>query len=243
MRVRRYGVGEPLVFLHGWAASGRVFDTLVVAFESTNECHVVDLPGHGSSEVTSPVSLDDMGRAVVEYISGLGKGTVVVGWAMGAMLALRAAAEAPLRAAVCLSTPSGGPDMGPAFREMASRMARDWPRYVRSSVDVIVGDRVSPEMRQFLCDLMVATPLPVARRALLDVAAQDPLLWAERARCPVLFINGGDDRISPSQVTERLAAGTRESRMVVYEKAGHAPFLEEPDRVVADIREFLEVAA
>lgn len=239
MKVARCGTGPPIVFIHGWAANGRVFDSCVAAFETTNECHVLDLPGHGSATYGNwDAGFDTAADAVKEYVGSLDTPPLMLGWAMGGMLALKTAAESPTGPLVCVGTASGGPDYQQAFEQMAQRMARDWPRFARSSVDVIVGDRVSPEMHDFMVDVMTSTPLPVARRTITELSAHDPVKWVRQVDTPILFVHGSEDRISPVTVSERLAAEGGATALLVYEESGHAPHLEEPERFVADVRDF-----
>jgi pimeloyl-ACP methyl ester carboxylesterase len=239
VKVERCGAGDPVLFIHGWAAGGRVFDSCVAALERTNQCHVVDLPGHGSAiEGHWDIDFDGLVSAVAGYIESLPEPPRIVAWAMGAMITLEVATRARVREVVCIGTPSGGPAHQAAFETMAERMTPDWPRFARSSVDAIVGDRVSPEMHRFLVDMMVATPLPVARRMILEVANRDPEPWVRRIGSPILFVHGSEDLISPKEVSQRLAAANEKAELLVYEGSGHAPHLEEPQRFVADVRSF-----
>lgn len=240
MRVRVSGSGPAVVLIHGWATSGRILEGVAADLEGAYETHVLDLPGHGAPvEGRVDLSLDEIIDPVIGYVGGLSIPPILLGWAMGAMVTLKVAASAPVRAGICIGTPSGGPEFGPTFEKLASRMPRDWPRYVRSSVDAIVGDRVSPEMHQFVRETMLQTPLPLARRTLVEVAAHDPSAWAKASTCPLLFVHGSDDKISPVEVSERLAAAAPDGALKVYQGIGHAPFLEDRDRFLTDLKQFL----
>ena len=241
MRVRVSGTGPAIVLIHGWAASGRVLEGVAAHLEDAYETHVVDLPGHGAPvEGRVDLSLDEIAGPVADYVGRLPGPPVVLGWAMGAMITLKIAASADVRAGICVGTPSGGPEFGPTFEKLAARMSRDWPRYVRSSADAIVGDRVSPEMHQFLRETMLQTPLSLARRTLIEVAGHDPTEWVKATKCPLLFVHGSEDKISPLEVSERLAAAATAATLKVYRGIGHAPFLEDRDRFLADVTQFLE---
>lgn len=241
MRVERCGAGEPVVLIHGWASHGRVFDSVVADLTSDHECHVVDLPGHGSAASGHwDVEFDEMVDAVAGYVETLDRPPRLVGWAMGAMIALAVANRVETRELVCVGTASGGEGFEEVFAKMADRMSPDWPRFARSSVDTIVGDRVSPEMHAFLTDIMASTPLPVARRTLVEVGRRDPTPWASAVDVPMLFVHGSEDQISPVAVSERLAAAGADTTLVVYEGSGHAPHLEDPVRFTAEVRSFWE---
>lgn len=241
MRVERCGTGEPVVLIHGWASHGRVFDSVVADLSADHECHVIDLPGHGSAASGHrDAGFEDMLDAVTDHVAGLATPPRLLGWAMGAMISLAVANRAKTRELVCIGTASGGEDFEGVFTKMAERMSPDWPRFARSSVDTIVGDRVSPEMHAFLTDMMTSTPLEVARRTLVEVGRRDPEPWAAAIDSPILFVHGSEDRISPVSVSERLAAAAPNATLNVYDGSGHAPHLEDPARFMADVHSFWE---
>jgi|GEM_PF-3155606 len=241
MRVQISGSGPAVVFIHGWASSGRVMQGMAMELEANHETHVLDLPGHGDAIVgRTDFALADLMQPVIDYVGKMVEPPALVGWAMGAMISLKVASTVPVRGAVCIGTPSGGPDHGPVFEKLAARMSRDWPRYVRSSVDAIVGDRVSPEMHGFMQSVMTNTSPSLARRTLIEVAKHDPTEWARQTDCPILFVHGSEDKISPVAVSEGLSKAAPNGTLKVYEGIGHAPFLECHDDYSADMKGFME---
>jgi pimeloyl-ACP methyl ester carboxylesterase len=80
-------------------------------------------------------------------------------------------------------------------------------------------------------------------RAVVDpkgqsVSAHDRLYLA--SRLPTLIVWGGRDRIIP--VSHALAAheAIPGSRLVIFEKSGHFPHNEEPERFVAEVEQFVD---
>ncbi len=65
-----------------------------------------------------------------------------------------------------------------------------------------------------------------------------PRLGAIRA--PTLVIAGRYDRICPPVAAARIAGALPDARLVVFERSGHRPELEEADRWFAVLREFVE---
>lgn len=240
MRVQISGSGPAVVFIHGWAASGRIMQGMAMDLEPKYETHVLDLPGHGDAvSGRTDFALAELMNPVIEYVGRMTTPPMLVGWAMGAMISLKVASTVKVRGAVCIGTPSGGPEHGPVFEKLAARMSRDWPRYVRSSVDAIVGDRVSPEMHQFMRSIMQQTPPSLARRTLIDVAKHDPTEWARQTDCPILYVHGSEDKISPVAVSEALSKVSPMGSLKVYDGIGHAPFLEAYDAFSADMNEYM----
>lgn len=241
MKVTITGSGPKLVLIHGWASSARLMGLLAADLDASFECHCIDLPGHGAAaEGRIDVGLEGMIEQAAGYVRLLGEPVVLVGWAMGALISLAVASRASVRGVICIGTPSGGAEYGPAFEKMASRLVRDWPRYVRSSVDAITGGNVSPEMHAFLCQVMQATSPSLARKTLLEVAQTDPLGFAREVVAPALILHGEEDQISPVAIASSLKEAMPEAILKTYPGTGHAPFLEKRDETIADIRQFLE---
>lgn len=92
LHIDTHGSGPPLVLLHGWAMHGGVFAPLVDRLSDRFALHVVDLPGHGRSRDSAVALAPD---AVVEAIAARVPVAPWLGWSLGGMFALRAAATRP----------------------------------------------------------------------------------------------------------------------------------------------------
>jgi proline iminopeptidase len=57
--------------------------------------------------------------------------------------------------------------------------------------------------------------------------------------CPTLVTVGGTDWITPVSSAETIASLIPNSRLVVVEKSGHSPQIEEADEFQAVVRDFL----
>lgn len=92
---RVVGRGRDVLFVHGWPVSGATFRRLLPYLVDHMTCHVVDLPGAGSSRFTahSPLSLDLHIQSVRSVVDQLGLSSVaVVGHDSGGMIARHALA-------------------------------------------------------------------------------------------------------------------------------------------------------
>jgi proline iminopeptidase len=61
----------------------------------------------------------------------------------------------------------------------------------------------------------------------------------ERIEADTLITVGRHDWICPVAVSERLRAGIWRSKLAVFEKSGHWPWIEEPDQFFAEVTRFL----
>jgi len=110
---RRVGNGPDVLFVHGWPVSSATFRCLLPHLTDHVTCHLIDLPGAGSSRFTaeSPLSIDHHIHSVRRVLELLALDSVaVVGHDSGGMIARHAmAGNARLRALALIDTeqPSG----------------------------------------------------------------------------------------------------------------------------------------
>ena len=95
---RRIGSGPDVLFVHGWPVSGATFRTLLPYLVDHVTCHVIDLPGAGSSRFASTTRL-----SVAGHINGVRRvldllelnDVAVVGHDSGGLIARHALAGDP----------------------------------------------------------------------------------------------------------------------------------------------------
>ena len=99
---RRFGTGPDVLFVHGWPVSGATFRTLLPHLADDVTCHVIDLPGAGSSRfnVETPLRIDQHITSVRRVLDILELADVaVVGHDSGGLIARHAlAGDARVRA-------------------------------------------------------------------------------------------------------------------------------------------------
>ena len=105
---RRVGTGPDVLFVHGWPVSGATFRTLLPHLADRVTCHVIDLPGSGSSRFGPRTTLSlaqhiESVRRVVDLLEV--DELAVVGHDSGGMIARHAVAgDARLRAMGLINT-------------------------------------------------------------------------------------------------------------------------------------------
>ena len=249
MQIRVRGSGPPLVMLHGWAMHAGIFAPLIERLEPDFELHLVDLPGHGASAHSAlPLTL----AAVAAEVAARTPRATWLGWSLGGLVALQAAAALPgaVRGLVMLCAsprfmraadwPQG---MDPAvFTGFAEELARDY----RATIDRFLmleaqgSDRVREDLRQLREQVFAGgEPSPAHLRQGLALL-QDSDLRGALATLPIpsLWLAGRRDRlVSPTamQAAASLAPGGQFLRI---EHGGHAPFLSHGDEVAAALRQF-----
>lgn len=92
------GTGEPaLLFVHGWANSGSVWDAQMAHFSARHRVIAVDLPGFGKSgHGRTEWTIEAFGEDVAAVVRELGLDRVVlIGFSLGASVVVEAAMKVP----------------------------------------------------------------------------------------------------------------------------------------------------
>jgi haloalkane dehalogenase len=86
---RQFGVGDPLLLLHGWPLSGVTFRKVIPHLQDRFTCYVPDLPGAGETRwgERTDFSWPGQARTVKAFVDGLGlKKYFLLGQDSGAMI-------------------------------------------------------------------------------------------------------------------------------------------------------------
>ncbi len=251
------GAGDPIVLVHGWAFASGVFADLAAHLARTRRVIRPDLRGHGRS-APGPFGLAELARDLAALADALGlERAVVVGWSLGAQIAL---AALPLlrRRLAGLVLASGTPRFtagdgwehglpAQSVEVLAHRVRRDPARAVaRFREGAFVPGELDAPARARVDALAAALPAPdpAAARAGLDLLAREDLRAALGAvDLPVLVVHGERDAICPAGAGRALAAAIPGARHLELPGAGHAPFLSRPDAFRGALDAFLGALA
>jgi pimeloyl-[acyl-carrier protein] methyl ester esterase len=253
MHLEIHGYGPPLVLIHGWAMHGGIFAPLLGELTPHFECHVVDLPGHGLSEERDGLDLD----RGVERLLAATPPAPWLGWSLGGLFALEAALRAPERVPALIAVAASprfvvAPDWPHAvahsvFEQFASDLASDYGATIERFIALEVhGDAHARDEMRWLRERLAQRP-PGDPRILADglaiLAASDLRSDLPRLAVPSLWIAGQRDRLVPWQALQAAAALAPGGQFQRIDRAGHAPFLSDPQTVAAAIRAFAQRSA
>jgi proline iminopeptidase len=264
------GSGDPVLLFpypHGHTtepmAQGKLAELLVGMGRTVVS---FDVPGAYRS-IREPVGdMEEMIRCADQTLAGLGiEGPVdVVGHSMGGLAALAYAIERPerTRRLVLVTSLSGFPSVarwgfpGSAFRIYEA----DYWRIILWGIRLNAG-RGSLALHKKLQNLMARAtyhdetffrPVEIDSgdhqqgvpiRTIWTKNMYSRLSYADRlgeVRAPTLILAGRHDPEAPLQCSEELVQGIRGGRQVVFERSGHAPFIEESSLFAQAVGSFLE---
>jgi 2-succinyl-6-hydroxy-2,4-cyclohexadiene-1-carboxylate synthase len=258
--VREWGTGRPVVLLHGFTGAGASWAEQRDAFAGAGRRVIApDLPGHGATpRTTTPdaMTVEATADALATLMVTLGAAPAdVIGYSMGARIALRLAVAQPGAVArLVLESPSAG-IADRAGRE--SRSAADEALAARIERDGIASFVTAWERNPVFATHAAAKPELVARQRTIRLAS-DPQGLAQSLRAagqgameplharlgevtaPTLVIAGALDTTGLARA-EEIAAGIPGARLAVLDGIGHTPHLEAPDRFRRLVLDFLAV--
>ena len=237
---------RPITVVHGFAQNRRCLGPLLDTLVELGPVRAVDAPGHGGSAVHAAADL----WQGAELLAATARRGALVGYSMGARLALHTALSAPSQVSslVLIGGTAGIDDP----TERAARRASDEElarRLEREGLDRFVEDWLAlplfaglPDWARFDEERRSNTVdgLAGSLRA-AGTGSMEPL-WDSLAeiRCPVLCVTGAfDERYG--LLAERIVAGVGgPAEHVVIDGAGHAAHLEQPGATAAAVAAFLQ---
>ncbi len=252
------GEGPPLVLVHGLGGAAVNFTLLGPLLAERHRVLIPDLPGHGKSEPLERVKgLGDYAEHVAEVADLEGMFPApVLGYSMGAVVALRLAVTRPRDVQGLMLVSAAGIVSGKRRAEIwlavtgALRPARILTRFRGSFArrprlrwvpfglwGAVEPPALPPEgVIGFLEGPSQHTDVGSAGRALLR---DDPRPDLQDVRCPVLLVWGARDRLVPLvdgfEYARRLRAPIR-----VLPAAGHLLVGERPEECAAILEGFLD---
>ncbi|MEU4740576.1 alpha/beta hydrolase [Actinosynnema sp. NPDC023658] len=235
-----------VVLVHGWAQSGEVWSP-----DPSLRSYALDLRGHGSSEVTEGGYRDsecwaaDL-KAVLDHV---GRPVVVVGWSYGGLVItdyLRLHGTSQVNGVVLVD----------AITEIGrDRAGGATGRLMRDALPAALSDDPAvavPALTEFWCaqaaglsgeqvQRLLGTALRVPPRVRREMFRRDvdSAVVLKAVDKPTLVVHGTADEVVDPAAGEYAAALIPGADLRRYDRTGHAPFLERPERFAADLAGFV----
>jgi pimeloyl-ACP methyl ester carboxylesterase len=260
---RLAGSGPPIVLIHGITSSSMVWEGVGPQLARRHTVLAPDLLGHGqSAKPRGDYSMGAFASGIRDLVLWLGLGPVtVVGHSLGGGVAMQFAYQFPERTDRLALVSSGGlgrsvhgllraatlPGSELVLPLLAGRRVLDAGRAVgrtfgragvqlgNDAVEIARGHASlgDPESRAAFVQTLRASVDVTGQR----VQALDRLYLAEEL--PTLIVWGARDRIIPPGHGRRAHKLVDGSRFELFEAAGHFPQLDEPERFVATLEDWI----
>lgn len=231
-------------FLPGWCLGQRPLQSIATACQGI----VLDLPGYGASPLQTSFS-----AAVDELAARLPPHTPLIGWSLGAQLAIAIAARYPSKVeklVLISGTPSfvqraDWPDALPeaALAAFQTEIHEDFAGGLKRFINNFNrGDLQARRVTRTLLEgfALDTPPSPLTLQTGLqwlgstDLRAELPEICA-----PTLLLQGAHDPLMPLAGAKRCAQRIPQATLVSLEGCAHAPFVSAPEVFFAHLMAFL----
>lgn len=246
------GSKTPVLLIHGWGMSNRIWDTTLVELQAHGHAVVTfDQRGCGQSDRDFPeVSVATSAADVVALVRHLGLQRVVLnGWSLGGAIAVEAArllgAQCVGVVLTCGATPRyvqaadfphGGPPEGVA--QTIAALRADRANFLYGLTQAVCAVPQTPAMINWQWSIFMQTS-PSADDALANLGSLDQRATLAALDVPVLSIVGGKDVIVDPAICRYAAKHAKRGTAVEFEECGHAPFVEDGPRYRKVLLDFL----
>lgn len=238
--------GPPLLLLHGYTDSSRVW-TILAPYLATHRILIPDQRGHGASDAPACCyAMSDFTEDARLFLDALGvERAAVVGHSMGSMVAQVLAARHPERVtrialigSTALTAVRRGDWMWQQIMNLREPIAsnteflRLWgPRASPTPVSPALIPHYEPE---------IAATAPHVWRSVLRELLDVPIgRYAPDVRTRVLILSGGRDELFPAEHHAALVAAYPGAEAHVFPALGHNLILERPEEVGPRLAAFL----
>ncbi|WP_439532744.1 alpha/beta fold hydrolase [Polymorphobacter sp.] len=252
LRVIEAGSGPPLVLLHGGGSGAEVFRSLIDRLADQAQCIAPDLRGFGGSR-GQDIAPDHAQWAldVVALLDALGIGrAALLGWSMGAVVAINAASRWPGRVSrlflLGAPDPARQPDLAGMLAANDCWLGLDDEARVLADREAVMAGLGEPARDDAgLVDELVAARAATPAEARCDllramaVGRPDLRQALPAITCPVHLLVGDRDTISPELSARAIAALVSGASVDILPGCGHYPANEKPEAVASIIQRYL----
>ncbi|MBS4174431.1 alpha/beta hydrolase [Bacillus sp. FJAT-49736] len=241
------GSGKPLILLHGLGGNRYSYLEFIEEFKQKNRVIALDSRGHGDSEKPPNYTLNDHINDVIAVMDYLGlESADILGASMGSYIAQGVAITIPSRIKKLILVVAKSQGKTSSTQELMEKHAKEiegldleeamahLSKYIFYNVDLAWKYLTGYQMKG-----KALTPEEQARanKALEGFDFRRDL---HKITANTLLISGRYDGLNPPELGREIADLIPHSTFVEFEKSGHAPNAEEPERFRKVVQNFLQ---
>ena len=244
------GQGQPIVFLHGFTESQKIWNHFVRVLSKEFRVITIDLPGHGKSECIADIHTMELQAQVVHAVlkSTDVKTSILIGHSMGGYVTLAFAREYPgYLKGFCIFNSHCFAD-NPEDRGIRNRtielVRNDKFGFVANFIPNLFPQEVQKKFSKKIDGLvkeaghMTKEGIIAALEGMKIRYDQSSLLSS--TKLPVLFILGLKDSKAPVARLWEMITLPCHSESLILRDAGHMGYIEDPKATLNAIRQYAQ---
>ena len=249
------GGGPPVVLVHGWLSSSRIWESLARRLAQRFTVYSLDLTGFGESDKPlSGYGVRNGSRLLYAFCAHFGLTRAsVIGHDLGGNMAVKLAADHPdvVGRVVLVSVPADEdqidlptplwlatlPVVGPLFYALGRAfrpVRRMWMRPFVADPDDLTEELLDAAGES--TPAAVASTLSMSRR---EISGGRLVRQAKIIKMPMLVVSGEEDQIVDPHSVSAWAGSVQRAEICLMDACGHAPMIERPAEFAAQILAFL----
>lgn len=237
------GKGSVILFLHGWGANLQSFDVLAAKLSDKHRIVRIDFPAFGgSSRPASDWGISDYAEFVTGFLQkkGINHLAAVIAHSFGGRITVKLAGQNMLSADKIILIGSGGIKHSSSPRQQAYRVVAKIGKQIMKLPGL---HKLQGKVRRRLYETAGAMDYFDAdddmQKIFLKVINEDVRELAAKITIPTLLIWGESDTETPLADGKIFHEKIKASRFVVIADAGHFTYLDQPEKVLSEIKTFL----
>ncbi|MFC4912224.1 alpha/beta fold hydrolase [Actinomadura gamaensis] len=237
------GSGRPLVFLHGWGTSGRVWDAQAADLMTDHRVITLDMRGCGRSDrPATGYTIAEATRDLLAFLDvlELDRPTLIGSSIAGAFL-IEAALAAPDRIGAIVPADAGMHHFS-RLQESMDELLANLHADRAGTLAAFVPNWYRPGASTAMIDWTVRQLLDATPRIdglVIDQAGYDPRPRLAQVRVPTHFLHGELDAEVPLSVPQECADLIPAAHLTVIEGAGHMAQQDQAARFTQALRKIL----
>ncbi len=216
--------------MHGYLSSGVAFYPQIKFFERDYQVFYPDFKGFGNNlGMEYPYSLDDYVGDLIEYMD---KNRIVhphvVAHSFGGRVALKLASQNPEVFDKLVLTGCAGLKPKKTLKKTAKKLVFN---LLKNFVD-------KQRLKGFYSSDYLSLD-PIMQKSFIKIISEQLDYCLEKIKNPTLILFGEKDDQTPIYMAKKLHSAIANSRLIIFEDAGHFCFLDKPIKFNTEVREFL----
>lgn len=238
------GEGPTLVLIHGFLESSSMWKDFLPELTKHFRVIVIDLPGHGKSNIDSDETIVSMAFKVKSVIDIQDVNNyVLIGHSMGGYVGAELC-KIDNRVSQFILLNSHLDEDTSDKKEMRTKVAdfvlKYYPVFVRESVPgLFFADNIPSNQEKIDAAIEEALTLDPRAISICTLAMRDRksnLEWAKSSNTPITFITGDQDSIMPLDMIKSQHENLFNSELFVLENCGHMAHIEASELTLNNIK-------